>query len=65
MMDKSIRLQYTLEDKPEVVGLKTASVHGRKFATQRQAAQAVMDWITFYNHRRQQRQIDAFGDLFS
>ena len=32
--------------------LKTASVHGRKFATRRQAAQAVMDWIAFYNHSR-------------
>lgn len=32
--------------------LKTASVHGRKFATRRQAAQALMDWVAFYNHSR-------------
>ena len=32
--------------------LKTASVHGCKFATREQARQAVMDWIAFYNHRR-------------
>ena len=32
--------------------LKAASVHGRKFAPRRQAAQAVMDWIAFYNHSR-------------
>lgn len=32
--------------------LKTASVHGRKFATREQARRAVMDWMAFYNHRR-------------
>ncbi len=32
--------------------LKTASVHGHKFATQEQARQAVMDWMAFYSHRR-------------
>lgn len=32
--------------------LKTASVHGHKFATREQAKQAVMDWMAFYNHRR-------------
>ena len=32
--------------------LKTASVHGQKFATRVQAKQAVMDWMAFYNHRR-------------
>ena len=32
--------------------LKTASVHGCKFATREQASQAVMDWMAFYNHRR-------------
>jgi transposase InsO family protein len=32
--------------------LKTASVHGRKFSTRRQATQAVMDRIPFYNHSR-------------
>ena len=32
--------------------LKTASVHGKKFATREEARRAVMDWIAFYNHRR-------------
>jgi transposase InsO family protein len=32
--------------------LKTASVHGHKFATREDARRAVMDWIAFYNHRR-------------
>ena len=32
--------------------LKTASVHGHKFATREQARQTVMDWMAFYNHRR-------------
>jgi transposase InsO family protein len=32
--------------------LKTACVHGRRFATREQARQAVMDWIGFYNHSR-------------
>jgi transposase InsO family protein len=27
--------------------LKTASVHGHKFATREQAKQAVMDWMAF------------------
>jgi len=31
---------------------KTASVHGHKFATRRQAREVVMDWLAFYNHRR-------------
>jgi len=32
--------------------LKTACVHGRRFATRDQARHAVMDWIAFYNHSR-------------
>ena len=32
--------------------LKTASVHGQKFATREQARQAVMDWMAFYHQRR-------------
>lgn len=32
--------------------LKTACVHGRRFATHEQARQVVMDWIAFYNHSR-------------
>ena len=32
--------------------LEAASLHGRKFATRREAMDAVLDWIAFYNHRR-------------
>ncbi len=32
--------------------LKTACVHGRRFATREQARAAIMDWIGFYNHSR-------------
>ena len=32
--------------------LKTASVHGHKFATHEQAREAILDWLAFYNHRR-------------
>jgi transposase InsO family protein len=32
--------------------LKTACVHGHKFATREEAMRAVMGWMAFYNHRR-------------
>ena len=32
--------------------LKTACIHGYRFATREQAKQAIMDWMAFYNHRR-------------
>jgi transposase InsO family protein len=32
--------------------LKTASLYGRKFATRREAMDAVLDWMAFYNHSR-------------
>ena len=32
--------------------LKTACVHGRRFATRQQAREAIMNWIGFYNHSR-------------
>jgi putative transposase len=32
--------------------LKTASVHGRKFATRRECMDAVLSWTAFYNHSR-------------
>ncbi len=32
--------------------LKTACVHGRRFATRDHARQAIMDWLAFYNHSR-------------
>ncbi len=33
-------------------GLKTACVHGGRFANSEHARQLVMDWIAFYNHSR-------------
>jgi transposase InsO family protein len=32
--------------------LKTACVHGQRFATRQQATAAIMDWLAFYNHSR-------------
>jgi transposase InsO family protein len=32
--------------------LKVGRLHGRKFATRRQAMDEVIDWLAFYNHRR-------------
>ncbi len=32
--------------------LKTARLHGNRFATRRQAMDEIIDWLTFYNHRR-------------
>ena len=32
--------------------LKVGRLHGMKFATRRQAMDEVIDWLTFYNHRR-------------
>ncbi len=32
--------------------MKTASLYGKKFATRQEAMNAVLDWMTFYNHRR-------------
>ncbi len=32
--------------------LKTASLYGKKFATRREAMDAVKDWMAFYNHKR-------------
>ena len=32
--------------------LKVGRLHGCKFTTQRQAMDEVIDWLTFYNHRR-------------
>ena len=32
--------------------LKVGRLYGRKFATRRQAMDEVIDWMTFYNHRR-------------
>ena len=32
--------------------LKTACVHGHKFATRREAMDAVLNWMAFYNHSR-------------
>ncbi len=32
--------------------LKTACVHGQRFATREQARQVIMNWMAFYNYRR-------------
>lgn len=32
--------------------LKVARLHGRRFETRRQAMDEVIDWLSFYNHRR-------------
>jgi transposase InsO family protein len=32
--------------------LKVGRLYGKKFATQRQAMDEIIDWLTFYNHRR-------------
>ena len=32
--------------------LKVARLHGRRFATRRDAMDEVIDWLSFYNHRR-------------
>ena len=32
--------------------LKVGRLYGKKFATQREAMDEVIDWLTFYNHRR-------------
>ena len=32
--------------------LKTARLHGNRFVTRRQAMDEIIDWLTFYNHRR-------------
>ena len=33
-------------------GLKVGRLYGKKFATRRQVMDEVIDWMTFYNHRR-------------
>jgi transposase InsO family protein len=43
--------------------LKTASVHGHKFATREQAKRAVMDWMAFYNHRRLHSSLDCLSPM--
>ena len=32
--------------------LKVGRLHGRHFATRREAMDEVIDWLSFYNHRR-------------
>ena len=43
--------------------LKTASVHGMKFAPREQARQAVRDWMAFYNHRRLHSMLDYLSTM--
>ena len=32
--------------------LKVGRLHGRRFKTRRDAMDEIIDWLTFYNHRR-------------
>jgi hypothetical protein len=44
---------YTKILRPRFWGrLKVGRLYGRKFQTRRQAMDEVIDWMTFYNHRR-------------
>ena len=43
--------------------LKSASVHGQKFATREQARQAAMDRTVFYNHRRLHSSLDYLSPM--
>jgi transposase InsO family protein len=38
-------------------------MHGHKFASREEARRAVMDWIAFYNHRRQHSSLGYFGPM--
>src|SRR5574343_684377 len=39
--------------------LKVGRLYGRKFETRRQAMDEVIDWMTFYNHRRIEDSFDT------
>ncbi len=53
-MSKSKRARYTLELKIEAVRLVRSgqSITGVRFPTRRVAMDEVIDWMSFYNHRR-------------
>jgi putative transposase len=43
--------------------LKVGRLHGRKFQTRRQAMDEVIDWLTFYNHRRLHSTLDYVSPM--
>jgi transposase InsO family protein/transposase-like protein len=43
--------------------LKTACVHGQRFATREQAGRVIMDWIAFYNHSRPHSALDYLSPI--
>lgn len=43
--------------------LKTACVHGQRFATREQARQTIMNWMAFYNWRRRHSSLDYLSPM--
>ena len=43
--------------------LKVARLHGRRFATRRAAMDEVIDWMSFYNHRRLHSTLDYVSPM--
>ena len=43
--------------------LKVGRLCGRRFATRRQAMDEVIDWMTFYNHRRIHSTLGYFSPM--
>ena len=43
--------------------LKTACVHGQRFASREQATQVVMNWMAFYNYRRRHSSLDYLSPM--
>ncbi len=43
--------------------LKVGRLYGRRFATRRQAMDEVIDWLTFYNHRRLHSTLDYVSPM--
>ena len=42
---------------------KVGRFYGKKFATQRQTMGEIIDWLTFYNHRRLHSTLSYIGPL--
>jgi len=43
--------------------LKVGRLYGKKFATQRQAMDEIIDWLTFYNHRRLDEPLEGLAPI--
>ena len=43
--------------------LKVARLHGVRFATRRAAMDEVIDWMSFYNHRRLHSTLDYVSPM--